>query len=139
METRFEFLIRRPADRVFADLVDPERFVARHPLIYRMERTGPDRFRVYEKVKFGPIGLPFSYLAVMRADQASSALHIQAVVHGMIDIDMVLSVIPEGANCVLREHLHIRSSLPVKSRLSRFIRQQHAVMCKNWESGHDEH
>jgi carbon monoxide dehydrogenase subunit G len=139
METRFEFMIRRPADRVFYDLADPDRFAARHPLIYRMERNGPDRLKVFEKIKFGPVGLPFSYPATFKADLATRTLRIDAMVHGMVAIDMEISVVPEGSHCVLRETLLIRSSLPVKSRLSRFIRQQHALMCKNLESANDDH
>jgi carbon monoxide dehydrogenase subunit G len=139
METRFEFLIRRPADRVFADLADPDRFAACHPLIYRMERRGPDRFKVFETFRLGPLGVPFTYPAKMRADPSTRSLRIEAVVHGMIRIDMDLAVIPEGGHTLLREHLRIRSSLPVESRLSRFIRQQHAVMCRNLESAYDDH
>jgi carbon monoxide dehydrogenase subunit G len=139
METRFEFLIRRPADRVFADLADPDRFASCHPLIYRMERRGPDRFKVFETFRLGPLGVPFTYPATMRADPSTRTLRIEAVVHGMIRIDMDLVVLPEGPHCSLREHLRIRSLLPVESRLSRYIRQQPAVMCKNLELAHDNH
>lgn len=139
METRFEFMIRRPADRVFADLADPDRFAACHPLIYRLERNGPDRFKVFERIRFGPLGFPFTYPATLQADPATRTLRMEALVHGLVRIDMVLAVIPEGTHSLLREHLQVRSSLPVKSRLSRFIRQQHAVMCKNLESAHDDH
>lgn len=138
METRFEFLIRRPADRVFADLADPDRFAARHPIIYRMERLSPEQFKVYEKVSFGPLGFPFTYPATLRADPSTYTLRIEAVVQGLIQIDMDLAVIPEGPHCWLQERLRVRSSLPVESRLSRFIRQQHAVMCRNLESAHDD-
>jgi hypothetical protein len=104
-----------------------------------MERLGPDRFKVCEKVRLWPLAFPFTYTATMRADPSARTLAIEAVVHGMIRIDMDLAVIPEGHHCSLREHLRIRSPLPVESRLSRYIRQQHAVMCKNLELAHDNH
>lgn len=133
MQTRFEFLIRRPADEVHADLANPDRFTALHPLIYRMEPIGPNRFRVFEKVRAFYLPVPFSYPATFRADAETLSLHVEAVVAGAVTIVMDIVVIPQSGQCVLQETLHIRTAWPIKTFLSRLIRQQHAILCKNIE------
>ncbi len=125
------FAVPRPVGLVFAHLADPVRFVAVHPVISRMEATGPGQYLVYETMKV--VGLPYSftYPATITADQAALTVQVRATVRQLVHIQMDFRLSGSGQATTVHETVTFGSWLPVGALMAPVFRQQHARLFAN--------
>ena len=124
---QLNFTSRRPLAEVFQYLTDMARFATVHPVIYRIDALGADRYRIHERM---PIGLPvrFTYPATVVGDVAAGTVQMDATVFGLVQISMRFQLTADGRRTNIREDVAFRSWLPVRAVLERTFRRLHAEL-----------
>ncbi len=120
------FTSSKSIDEVKAHLLDAAKFVAVHPLIYRMDAIGNQTFRVYEQVKFGFVPYRFTYTAVIKHE--ADAVIIEATISRFTKLAMHFTFSSENHRTVINEQLQIESPLPIHRFMQRLILKQHQHM-----------
>lgn len=119
------------ASRVRPYLVEAEKFVAVHPLIYRIEPRVAPHVKMYERVTFGFLAHRFTYPATIEV--VDGRVELRACVMGMVRIAMTFSFTETPGETLVREDVTLRTFLPVKRFMRWLIREQHAIMFANIE------
>ena len=121
------FTINRPPSKVFQYLTDMARFATVHPVIYRIDALGGDRYRIHERM---PIGLPvrFTYPATVTGDATAGTIAMDATVFGLVQISMRFQLTADGPRTHIREDVTFRSWLPVRAVLERTFRRLHGEL-----------
>lgn len=117
------------ASRVRPYLVEPEKFVAVHPLIYRIEPRVAPHVKIYERVTLGFLAHRFTYRATIEV--VDGQVQIRARVMGMVRIAMTFSFVEESSGTRITEAVDITTLLPVKRFMRWLIREQHAILFAN--------
>jgi carbon monoxide dehydrogenase subunit G len=128
---KLTFSLTADPEKVFQYLSQPELFVSVHPVVYKMEAIGPDKYRVFEKIRLGFIPYSFNYEAEMSGDRHKQQVHVMAVVQKHTRIEMLFSIKPGNNGTVVEEELRITSPLPIRGFMEKFIRRQHNFLFAN--------
>lgn len=123
------FELRSSKEKIFRHLTTPEKFVAAHPLIHRMEALGGNSYRVHERVKLGFIPCSFRYKATFVT--LPDEVKIEATVAGLTRISMHIRLFAADQGTRVEEEVVIRSILPVQRIMTRLFREQHALLFRN--------
>ncbi len=125
----FTFIIGKDIQTVKQYLIDAEKFVSVHPLIYKMEDLGQNKFRVFEKVKVGFIPYHFTYTATITNNNDS--IQMYASIMGVTKLSMYFTFQRVGDETIIKEKLTVRSLLPIKNFMLKLIGEQHQELFKN--------
>jgi len=131
---KIDYRIDQPAEVVFDYLTDMQKFVTVHPIIYRIDDLGENKYLVFEKLNFGFIPYSFTYYASVRADHDNSIVTITATVMKIVKIEMIYTIRSEGNKTLLNEVINFSSVLPVKPVMKKIFREQHEQLFKNIEN-----
>lgn len=129
--TEFIFRVKKDIITIKQQLTNVKNFVNVHPLIYKMTDLGGYKYKVFEEIKIGVIPCRFTYNAIITDEKDS--VKIVATVMGMTTISMFFTFQEEDKVTVIHERLIIKSPLPIKNYLNRFIEKQHEIMFNNIE------
>lgn len=128
---KLSFSLRSNPEMVFRYLSEADLFVTVHPVIYNMELIGPNTYRVYEQTKLGFLKYSFTYEAEIISDPGQKKVEIKAVVKKHTTIDMTFQVRHGNHGTIVEETVDIRSPLPIRGFMEKFIRKQHNIMFEN--------
>lgn len=128
----FDFVVKRDIQTVFEYLTQPEKFVSVHPLIYKMTDLGGGNYKVFEKIRFGPLPYKFTYKANISTGQ-NDEITMKAVVAGMTKITMHFNLTASDDGTEITETVSIRSPLPIKRYMHNLLKEQHTKLFKNIE------
>ncbi|MBX3244032.1 MAG: hypothetical protein KF685_06205 [Acidobacteria bacterium] len=117
---------------VFDHLTQPDKFVSVHPLIYKMTDLGGGNYKVYERVKFGPIPYKFTYKANIATRDIDEVI-IKASVAGLTKIEMHFFLDSFENSTTINEHISVSTPLPVKRYMYRLLEEQHRLLFQNIE------
>ncbi len=133
----FEFKLLKPKNVVMDYLTDTDKFVSVHPLVYKMKPVGPGKYKVYERVQFGPFPYYFTYFATLSL--SPDRVRIDAEVMKITRISMVFELQEADGLTTVRETLHIQSYLPVKGFLQRLFESQHQILFAHIDAAVPQH
>ncbi len=125
--------LKKPVDFVFAHLTDMQKFVAVHPLIYRMDRLDGNTYLVFERLKIGFIPYSFTYTATVESDGANKTVLLRANVMNLATIEMHFAIKASGSGYVVTETVTFKSTLPVRAIMEPVFRKQHTRLFPNIE------
>jgi carbon monoxide dehydrogenase subunit G len=128
---KLTFSLTADPQAVFRYLSQPELFVKVHPVVYKMEPLGDQRYKVFEKMKFSLFQFSFTYEAVVKSDSIQRNVDIAAVVRKHTKIEMLYVVKPGNHGTIVEEEVNIKSPLPIRRFMEKFIRRQHNIMFEN--------
>lgn len=121
--------IKKSADVVFDYLTDMKKFVAVHPIIYKMDDLSNGRYKVYEKLGF----ISFTYSATVIGDSQNKTVNIKAVVMKITHVEMNFAIKSEGDYSIIHETIDFRTPLPIKGILKNIFTRQHKQLFLNIE------
>ncbi len=127
------FRLKKTADFIFDYLTNVQKFVSVHPVIFQIDKTGNDRYLVYEKLKFGFIPFSFTYPATIEKNNIDKIVIIRATVMKVTKIVIKFVLITENDKTIIEENIKFKSPLPVKFIMQRIFRKQHCQLFKNIE------
>jgi hypothetical protein len=130
-----DYKIKRSIDFVYDHLTDMQKFVIVHPVIYKIDDLGNNRFLVFEKLKFGFIPLTFTYFATVDGNPATKKVIIKARVMKLVNIEMVYDIKEGNDHTIVNEVINFRSFLPVKPIMKKIFKEQHEQLFLNIEKG----
>ena len=129
------FRLKKAPEYIFDCLSDMQKFVQVHPIISKIEETGPDNYLVYETLQLAWIPISFTYPVTVKQDAHRKEVEIRATVMKFTKIELKFVLKAEQDHTVVVEHIRIRSPFPVKYLMQRIFRKQHGLLFKNMESG----
>jgi carbon monoxide dehydrogenase subunit G len=139
MMIQFIFQTKSKVSVVFDHLVDPEKFVSIHPLIYKMEKIGDNQYKVFERVQMMFFNYSFTYTAQIFSNEAQNEIRILATVQKFTKIDMRFLLEESASGTTITEHLNIQSPLPIKGYLTKLFQSQHKLLFEQIDAKAGEH
>lgn len=128
---KLEHRLKKTTDQVFDNLTEPQKFVAAHPVITKMEVIGKDKYLVSETLRLGFVPCAFKYVATVIGDYERKKVVMYATVMKINRIEMVFNLEEQGTGCVVREEISVRSPLPIKSLMEKIFEKHHTQLFKN--------
>jgi carbon monoxide dehydrogenase subunit G len=125
---KLSFRIKKNADLVFDYLTDMKKYVSVHPVIFRIDHKGDERYLVHETLKFGFIPFSFTYPVTIEKSVPQKTVIIRATVFRLTKIEMRFVVKADGDYTSIEEEVQFRSPLPVKFAMQRIFRKQHTQL-----------
>ncbi|MBC7447850.1 MAG: hypothetical protein H7330_07300 [Hymenobacteraceae bacterium] len=122
--------IPRHVEFVFRHLADMEHFVAVHPVIYRVEALGGDRYVMHEKLPFW-LAPAFRYPATVEPDPAAGRIRMRASVLRLVHFTLDFQLSAVGPHTRVDETIEIRSVLPVKRLMKYILQRLHGQLFHN--------
>lgn len=129
MELKFQ--LNKPTNFVFDYLVDSEKFVSVHPVIFKMDKLEANNYLVYEKLKFAFIPVTFKYTATVIGDVNKKWVAVNASVMGIVKIEMKFNLNSNNNTTEVVEIVHFKSVLPVKFFMQQIFKKQHKLLFQN--------
>jgi carbon monoxide dehydrogenase subunit G len=126
-----QFELPHPASKVIEYLSDPVKFTKVHPLIEKMELIEKGRYRVFEKVKFGPFPYSFTYVAAIDQDLEDGKVHMKISIKIGTRISFTFKVSPISDGCRVEEMVKMQSLLPIRGYMKKLISGQHKILFEN--------
>ena len=133
MNIQLQHPVKKPIAVVFQFLTDVQQFVSVHPVIYRMEKTGENQYKVFERLTLGFIPYNFTYTATIENDSTQKTVSMKASVMKVIDIEMRFELSEEKEGTTVNETIHFASFLPIKSLMAKIFSTQHKALFANIE------
>jgi carbon monoxide dehydrogenase subunit G len=130
---KLSFRIKKDADLVFDYLTDMQKYVSVHPVIYRIDDKGNERYLVHETLKLGFIPFSFTYPVTIEKNVSDKTVIIRATVFRLTKIEMRFVVKSDGDHTSIEEEIRFRSPLPVKFMMQRIFKKQHRQLFDNME------
>lgn len=127
----FEFNVSKPAEVVYEYLSDMQKFVSVHPIIYKIDDLGENKFLVFEKLKLLYIPWNFTYVVKVETSKENKQVTITTTVKKMVHIKMNFTVEENSGNCKIKETVTFRSYLPVTAIMSKIFSDQHKQLFLN--------
>ncbi len=128
---QLQFKINKPSNFVFDYLVDSEKFVSVHPVIFRMDKLETNTYLVYEKLRFAFIPVTFKYKASIISDVNKNWVHINAIVMGIVKIEIKFNLSTENSSTIINEEVTFKSVLPIKFIMQQIFKKQHTFLFNN--------
>lgn len=123
-----EHRLGKSVHQVYDCLVDPQKFVRFHPVIYRMDPIGQSTYLVHEKLSL--IGLPinFTYKAKISAFPSQNKVEMSASVFGLVNLEIQFIIAAQQEGCIVSECIQIQSILPLAWAMKPVFKKQHALL-----------
>lgn len=125
------FELPHPASKVIEYLSDPAKFTKVHPLIEKMELIDKRRYKVFEKVKFGPFPYSFTYEAAIDQDLENGVINMNISIKMGTRISLTFRVLPISGGCRIEEMVEMQSLLPIRGYMKKLISDQHKILFEN--------
>jgi len=123
---RLTFVLRKDANSIKNYLINTDKFVEVHPLIYKMQALGEGNYKVYEKVKFGVIPYKFTYRAAITYDDTT--VTIRATIMRINRITMTFSFKENDGQTTVDENITIQTPWPIRKYMHRLFSDQHELL-----------
>jgi carbon monoxide dehydrogenase subunit G len=130
---KLSFRVKKSIEDTYAYLSDMQKFVLVHPIIFRIDPLGGERYWVHETLKVGCIPFTFRYPVQIERSDAERVVIIRARVFGLTRIEMTFRLSRDGLYTVIDEEVLFTTPLPVHFILERTFKQQHSILFKNIE------
>ena len=121
--------LKTSPETVFTYLSDLQQFVKVHPVIFKIESKGNNKYLVHEKLNFVPF--PFTYTVVIEANKEESSVGMKAKVMGFVKIDMLFTIETNNGTTVVNEKVHFGTLWPVTAMLRKIFKAQHTQLFLN--------
>ena len=132
MTTKYK--IKKTTGFIFDYLTNMSKFIAAHPVIYKMEYLGENKYKVFEALKLGFIPYSFTYSATIEIFYESKQVVMTAVFMKVNTIEMVFDIKEVEDFAIIKEVITFKTKLPIKSILGQVFKKQHAQLFKNIEN-----
>jgi carbon monoxide dehydrogenase subunit G len=129
-----KFTLNKPKQAIIECFTNSEKFVATHPIIFKMIDLGNNNFKVYEKLMLGFIPYSFTYFASIIYDAQTESIGIKATIKAFTHIEMQFTFIENGTQTLVEERLKVKSILPIQGIVKKVICEQHRLFFKNIDS-----
>jgi carbon monoxide dehydrogenase subunit G len=126
-----QFNINKSAQFVFEHLRDMQKFVSVHPIIYKAEALGENRYKIYEKLKLLLVPMNFTYIVQLEEDRENLRVSYSTTVKKVVHINMNFEISGNSQNCMVKEVVNFNSFLPVKPIMKSIFRKQHHLLFLN--------
>lgn len=130
---KLTFTLYKSPDFIFEYLTDMDKFASIHPVITKIEKTGENKFLVYETLKLGFIPFSFTYPVTIESNTPNKTVTIKAIVMKMTHIEMKFSIREEGELTIVDELISFKSILPIKGVMEKIFREQHTLLFQNMD------
>lgn len=128
-----DYKIKQPVALVFDHLADMQKFVSVHPVIYRIESLGENKYLIYETLKFAFIPYSFTYTATVDSNKETNSVVMNATVMKN-KIEMIFHLTSGDGFCLVEEKVTVKTSLLIKSMMQKIFRKHHAQLFRNIEN-----
>ncbi len=128
------FKIKQSLPIVFTYLSDYEKFVSVHPIIFKITKNTDGSYKVFEKLKLGPIPITFTYQTSIVSDIENKNITMIACIMRFTKIEIQFNLTQENGYTVIEEVTLFKSPLPIKSILERIFKKQHGLLFRNIEN-----
>ena len=125
------FTLKETPEFVFQHLGDMNLFVRYHPVIYKIEATGSNSWRVFEKLNLGFFTWSFTYPATVEADEKTSSISMKANVLSLVHVHIFFQISSENGITKVGDEITFRSVLPIQFLLQSIFRKQHTQLFAN--------
>jgi carbon monoxide dehydrogenase subunit G len=125
--------VTKKADVVFEYLTDMQKFVAVHPVIFKIDKIKENSFLAHEKLSFGIVNIKFNYPFTIEKNKAENEIIMRATVMKLILIEIRINLIETEEFTTIEEKIIFKSILPVKFMLQSIFIKQHKLLFKNIE------
>jgi carbon monoxide dehydrogenase subunit G len=129
-----DFKIKKPLDFVFDHLTDMQKFVAVHPIIFKIDHLGENKYLVHERLKLGFFPLSFTYIVTVKGNPENKTVSIKTKVMKMVGIEMNYTLRSQADHTHVNEEIIFTSYLPVKPIMQKIFRKQHQQLFINMEN-----
>jgi len=126
-----EFNVNKPADIVFEYLSDMQKFVSVHPIIYKIDPLGENKYFVFERLTLLYIPWNFTYVVNIDARKETKEIIITTTVKKMVHIKMHFVIEESSGNSRIKESVTFKSFLPVTAIMSKIFSDQHTQLFLN--------
>jgi hypothetical protein len=127
------YKINKKLDFVFEYLSDMQKFVSVHPLIYKIDNIGENKYLAYEKLNFSLLTIPISYPFVLKINHEINTISMLATVMKIVRIEINFMLKEVNEQTIIEENIFINSFLPVKFMVQSIFIKQHKLLFKNIE------
>jgi carbon monoxide dehydrogenase subunit G len=125
------FRVKKGVETVFEHLSDMSKFVKVHPIIHRIDPLGGNRYRIHEKLKFGPVPFAFTYVASVEGRRSDMTVVIRATVFKVTRIEMTFKLNGNDHETEVKENVVFSTPLLIKSLMRRVFKEQHQILFEN--------
>ena len=126
-----QFNINKPPQFVFEHLRDMQKFVSVHPIIYKAEPLGENRYKIYERLKLLLVPMDFTYIVLQEEDSQNLQIRYTTTVKKIVHINMHFEISGDSKSCMVKEVVNFDSFLPVKPVMESIFRKQHRQLFLN--------
>jgi carbon monoxide dehydrogenase subunit G len=126
-----QFNINKPAEFVFEHLRDMQKFVSVHPIIYKAEPLGENRYKIYEKLKLLLVPMDVTYIVLLEEDRKNLRVSYSTTVKKVVRINMRFDISGDSQSCIVNEVVNFDSFLPLKPVMRSIFRKQHQQLFLN--------
>lgn len=130
---KLSFRIKRNSDVVFDYLTDMEKFASVHPVIFKIDNIGDEKYLVHETLKLGFIPFSFTYPITMESSVLKRVVVFHAKVFGLAKIEMKFVIKPDSDFTLIEEDIQFKLPLPIQFILQPIFQKQHNQLFQNIE------
>ena len=105
----FNFQSSKSPDIIYDHLTDMQKFVSVHPVIFRIDPKGGNKFLVHEKLKLGFIPFSFTYPVTVDGDRDRGLVTIKATVFKLTKITLDYKISSSGALTMIEEEVTFKT------------------------------
>jgi hypothetical protein len=126
-----EYTLSKPRDFIYEYLSDMQKFVSVHPIIYRIDPLGGNRYLVFERLRFLFVPYSFTYVVTVTDSKPENKITITTTVKKMVHIKMEFHIEESQGISKVKEKVEFRSFLPVKPIMRKIFKEQHSLLFSN--------
>jgi carbon monoxide dehydrogenase subunit G len=131
MQLRYK--VTKKANVVFEYLTDMQKFVAVHPVIFKIDKIKENSFLAHEKLSFGIVNIKFNYPFTIEKNKADNEIIMRATVMKLIQIEIRFNLIEAEEYTTIEEKIIFKSIFPIKFMVQSIFFEQHKLLFKNIE------
>lgn len=128
-----DYTIKKSPDFIFDYLTDMQKFVSVHPVIYKIDTLGGNKYLVFEQLKIGFIPYSFTYVVTIESNLNNKTITMNAIVMNMVKIKMEYRIESINEYSIVHEAIQFKTWLPVKSFMNQIFKAQHKQLFLNIE------
>lgn len=123
--------IKGQPQQVWPFLSDFNAFGKIHPVIYRVEKTGPHSYKAYEKLKWGMVTFSFSYPVWLIPNFDTQVVEMHARVFWVNKIALHFAIVQNQGQTIVQEEVNFKLILPLHKLAQRIFKAQHLIVFEN--------
>lgn len=127
--SKLQYLCKQTPNTVFEYLTEISKFISIHPVIYKMDKIGPNEYMTYEHLKMGFMPISLKYPSTIEGNPAQKTVIMQAEIFKIATIHMHYSLkSTEEGFCEVTEEVHVKCFLPIKKTILDIFKKHHQEM-----------